>query len=762
MLGSVLLLVVVCRSECALLHDTSTLELVQVIGAYNKVKRWSPRSEVGDDLLDDTIFNVLGGENVSKQMFNDIIIRAENLESHIDSEKEIPMRITASAAYYSALRTFIKNAPGMQRGTCGTWIEPKHLIAGQSDLFNYVMDASNQDKPVAKLIEKYVKGFKTKRELRHKLRKIGEEIRVEFALNEVHEVREEYLKLKWFDNPAEECESEKPDLKALVALQIELIDNTSHNDECHPTTLNTMESFKSALISIGEALSDYELLNALFTKAEIQRITEQYGSLKKVSKNALGILSLAAVRDIITEEMGVKECNLTNYWSDAVPACSCRLQYRVSRFQNSLQRIRKIIPPQLSQCNASWNDFRLDTRDTGLLVYFKQNKEYLMNEVNQIQGIDAIFEIFSGKTEFYYRKPYTGIPYADVPVKHGLWWLATFFFRYETCQQFISVQKLGHLLEMYSSIYYWMDFIVLDRCGLLPTITVDDSVIMANERNSMILYDMYRTFYYEDLVITLELADPSTVTENGYELVLWILFQSLTNTQLSLDPKDHEQALKTFLEFSVQGIQNENLEGDMIVKQLHLFNTCASCDVLSNIKATIDIIYIKLMNYDDGRLLPFSFEKEVYVKARSDVTERDRSVLSNCLDSVEEQFELYKESSRAVFTSNLMNDPAALNTYMSFVGFEGISWTPQKVLQAVNQVTDSSQFSNSVTMRLYKSGKCFQLTEEDLNMPIAYRNLKVIKIYLYFSCQPSHQYFIITHYCFQLFSETEQLSLLER
>lgn len=693
--------------ECDNLYIQSQEELeinkvkVQLIGAYNQVLRWRRYSEDIDWFPDMSIVQFIGGDyHLLDTHLTDITEMAGELEFYLDTIDEVPMKYKASARYYSFLSDKLsKYLPEERRETCASWFSSVKLVSDKNNLFDYVNEPSNKQKPAGKLISKYFKNSKNERQFQKKLGDVIEKGKLAGILKEVFDMGREYLNSSFVEDPEGICASGLTDFIVLFELEDKLQDKlTDRDNDCPQGMLNAEMnmSFASALKNLDELLVDGELVNYVLAEADANKILTQYKYLKRVSQNPLSLLSLASVRDMVTGILSVGECN----------KCNCKMVNKVHKLKKSLQRIRNILPSRGGQCIDSWKEVVTDaTSEFTAIEKLRQSKDSLLSIIEHIQGIDDVFEIFSTNLESYFRKPYIGIQYTDMPTKHGLWWLATHLMSYKSCQEFTQVQIIRALLEKYSVAYYTVDINAFNQCKLLPTVDTEDSVIMADQMKAMKLYDMYRKFNFEDLSKALNYGNRiRSVTENAYELTLWLTFNTLAKKELSLDPDDYETEIQTFMEFSVLGEQNKRIEMDTFGQTHTLMEKCGSCEIYYIQKTITELTMNQLMNYDDGRIYPISYEKDIFTKQFSQIIERDHDALSQCQDSINDQLDLYKESTHAVLSSNMMKDHDVFQKYLTYVGMTGMKLTPQMIIKGLDHITDISKFYSSVAMRLERRG----------------------------------------------------------
>ena len=679
-----------CINQTVNEHEVNNGKL-QIIGAYNQVVRWRRESENSDILPDITIVHALGGNyDLIKPLLSNITAKQEELRLYIESADDIPMWVKASTAYYSLLKAIMSTNSEVEigMGTCGSFITSQAVFSDEHSILNYVKDPSNSKKPAGKLFKEYLKNFKNEQQFEKNMKILVKKNKVNDALDGVHMLSQIYLKSNWTGNEESMCESDLSDFKALIALDESLQENLSEDDVCNPRLLITNISLESALNHLDEALADNILMNSVFVDSEATLITEQYDLLKKVSQNSLALLSMRNVRDMIIGNTEVRLCE----------NCNCKMQYKILKFQNSIQQIRNILPSYGSLCKESWDNIEDDLNN---IESMQIHKEYLEKHISQIQGIDDVFEIFSTSMIIYQQKAFVGVPFKDLPVKLGIWLVATHLFSYDTCQQFRDVQILNLLLEQYSKTYYMLDFNSLKKCGLLPSTDTEDSIITPILLLRMILYDMFRKYNFEDLVLKLKTTGGSSTTYNEYESVLYRYFYSLMDEELSVEPhqfKDYVDSFPYYWPASEQLFWEDN----NVFYTTHFLEACANCELLYTHKATIEHQRVQFMNYAEGRHCPLTYEQEIYATARQKYLARDESAFSECQDSVEIEFKYYLDSLEEVVLSDYMNTTVVFEAFKWTLGLDpSDDWTPQKLnIAIIYQINDVYKIYDNLNIRL--------------------------------------------------------------
>ena len=639
---------------------------VQIIGAYNQVARWRQAQDESDMLPGIAMTHVLGGEyHLLEQTIANITAKEEKLRSN--SAEDVSMRISSNAKFYSLLRASIMSAAPERRGTCGSWIDPKHLVPVLKNLFKYVRDTSNKKKPAGKLITKYLPRTEDKLHLMFDLSWIVDK-KAKKMLKEVQELITNYLNADLTGYAEEPCQSDLPDFKALIFLDERLKLNIFDDKQCIKRIVYQYISLETALKNLDEAIADEELLYAAFYSEHVHLITEQYDLVKRLTQNSLAMLSMSFIRDLIIRKVEIRFC----------ADCGCSLQNRIIKFQNSIDKIRSLLPSPGIQCEEIWDEMEVNG-EMSAGDYLRLYKVPLMHAVKKIQGIDDIFKIFSTRIDVYYRKPYIGIPFSDIPVKHGLWWLASLLLPFENCQQLKEVQIIRNLLEQYSTTYYQVDLISFEQCGLFPAVVTEDSVVLAGIRKSMKEYGVYRKFSFGQLS-ELEFTGSSN---NKYEDTLYYIFRGgLTSSELSLDPRDYKKYIKGII---LNWIANQgdflSCEITAAAHQSYLSEKCASCDIQFFIKAVLELTMNEIMNYAEGRIYPTSYEKEIYLEARREILEKETSAFSKCQESAQEDVQLYLENFWKIMLSNSMKNPDVSAAFLTSRGHNASKWDQESIVE---------------------------------------------------------------------------------
>ena len=660
---------------------------VNVIVAYNLLSRWRRNEDVDFLPAEATTVHVIGGDMDQLHMIFPHLTENQNkLKSKIDSEDGFPMLVNASLAYYSFVEDLFASftTSAKRRWTCGTWITIEELVPDLENLFAYVHDTSNNDSVTYKFLERQLQTFKNEAELNNNINSLKTMGKVAEALDEIRNMLMRFFTLTWFDKSNVNCEDKIPGIRALIALEGRLLE-AMPGDECHYRVLNSRRTFESALKHLDEVFADEELLHILIpVPTVVKTIRDQHARIKKITKNPLALFSLESFRDMLIGKIRLLPRTDVD----------CRMKDRVMDVKISMLEIWYVLPAKGSLCSESWKNVKVD-QDIMNPEHMKQYKSSLMKKINQIPGIDDVFEIFSTEMEHYFRKPYIGIPFSDMPVKHGLWWIASQLFDYDDCHQFTEVQILRQFLEQYSETFYNVHLNALDQCGLLPTIDTDDSFIMADNRQDMMYYDMARSFDYTELVVNVNwFFGDKTVTENGYERYLRKTFSKIMDRDLSVDHEDYKKReLKYRNEWMVFGeLKYYEIDGISYSQWDNL-----SCEFYHIVAGRIDYQLVKMMNFIEDRIYPSSYEQDIYEKAHRKLVERDQSALSECGD-VETTFEKYKNLNKDLLSLDMMQIPDIFSMYKTYMQVEGLEW--ENFIDQAN----ITYFKSMVDKRLEKSG----------------------------------------------------------
>ena len=676
-----------------------------ILSHYNEVIRWRRNSCI-DRLPDTATVHFLGGDiDQIYMLLPKITENIKDLKSEINYQGETPMWVAVSIRYYLLVQFIMKGfkVSWMREWTCGSLISPEELVPDQGNLFTYVNNPSNKDKKPTIFIKKYLKTFKNEEELKNNIDRLKKKGKVTEALSELREVVEYFFKLTWFGKHDVDCKENIPGIKALIAIEYRLLE-TLPDDKCFPRLLNENISLDSALKNVDEVFADEEILHAMYKDWAVELFREEYVGLRKITTNRLALLTLECVRSLVMDYV------LLDPW-DQCKNCDCRMLDRITEFRNSILRIEKIIPGYGMQCKESWLEAekklkktdkirkrteknRKKTPEQTLFEYLVENKSSLIEKIKQIPGIDGVFEIFSTEMEYYFRKPYIGIPFSDMPIKHASWLIASHLFDYDNCQQFIDVQILRQRLESYSDMFYYVDSSSLDQCGLLPTTDTEDSMIMTVSRQDIIQYDMARTYNYTE-ILAIQYRDWNMgFTENYYEFYLSAVF----DMDIELSADEIEKRVNYYLRnFELHG-DDKYLENNAI-SSFEWGNL--SCEFNYIIAAMKEYHMVKYMNFIEGRLYPFSYEKDILTKSRNKLAERDRAALSGCRD-VDTTFEAYKKLTKNVLSLDMMQDPDIFSMYTTYMEVEELDLKPTELEDLIEQA-NFTYFKSKVDERLQKS-----------------------------------------------------------
>lgn len=64
--------------------------------------------------------------------------------------------------------------------------------------------------------------------------------------------------------------------------------------------------------------------------------------------------------------------------------------------------------------------------------------------------------------------------------------------------------------------------------------------------------------------------------------------------------------------------------------------------------------HIRYLNYYEGRILPYQYEDDIYLKARAEAFDKEQLVDIGCNSTVDDQLESYIQSAKTVLGSNAM------------------------------------------------------------------------------------------------------------
>ena len=639
---------------------------IEVAGAYNNLVRWR-KNDVTDLLPDVIIIHIMGGDyQLLDPHFTEILETEEKLRTQIESTNEVPMRTQAASAFYSLVVKMITDFGYSitKGGTCGSWVDTEHLFPSLDNFFSYIEDSENKDKTAYIMIKTTLKKFGTEKGLKQSLNALKKMKKILTALDDTRKIKDEYLERTWTEEPAYVCKSDLVDFKALVALEDHILEHIPH-DDCNliSSTDKIDLTFEGALKILDISLEDEELINDVIHQSATQQTLDDYKVIKLLTKNPLALLSITTVRDIISGFLTVGKCE----------SCNCKRRHKALPLHHSVNRIRNIFPSAVNECKDNW-----------VTIIMRHNLFFFLID---IQGIETLFEAFAASGYMWYYKPYVGISYSEMPVKHGIWWTASHILPFDTCERFYYAQILRDLLEKVSrQLTYRIDRKAFDQCGILPSIETHDSLLMIEKKRNMIYYDMIRKFNPSDISIFFRLPR-SSETPFGYESALNLYFKYFRDEELSLDPEDNENMINTFTTY---WIEKESIWGLPAVYRSQantLRKSCPTCEFYSFFKAIFETYVIATMNYDEGRIHPFSFEQERYSEERSKVINQDTEALSGC-PSKRDNFITLVQSDRALLSSELMQKPDAFKLYLGYLyreeSFE--FFTPQSIVYQIDKL----------------------------------------------------------------------------
>ena len=630
-------------------------EVVDLIGAFNQYIRWNSKNNEGNLDQETILIHVIGGDfNLLEPIYQEIISKDNELRLQLDTTDDVPMRVASEADFYSQLRHIMDREIDVKRGTCGTWVHPEDLFANLTDLINYKEYMfHHQEREAVQLIQICLPSWVL--DNKHRTRIFFEDFvlsdYMSDALIEARFLRRKFLRKRWVHNAEDACAAGLVDFKALLALEKELLHYQPNifDDADRLCIANTLERdmaktlpLDTALINFNVSLSDSEMLRAIFNEKKVKSLEKQHKSrTMSISRSKLAVLSLSGVRFILTGYTSNYSCL----------KCTCNLQHRSDSFKDSVDRIQSKLLPHSRICKHNSVDYTnwLNDGYSDLEDFMVQQKQSLMKDIYRIEGIDNIFEVFNTRLKYYYRKPYTGIPFTHMPAKHALWWIASHFFHYEQCEQFNGVQILREYLERYSVIYYFADMVLLEQCGLLPFVKPLDSFIMANLKCEIIKFDKVRRFNFDEVcnkMLYSENGKLVAIDDNTYERILKRNFEYLRQKELPLDTKPNEKLVHEYVKYWLKG--NYEKLADEINEEMTSRNVlkCGTCEYHAYFKVIRDYDMLKAMNFADGRIFPFSYEQEIYFEARRSLMdiEESRSGLQDCNDSAAKEFEFYKSN----------------------------------------------------------------------------------------------------------------------
>ena len=640
---------------------------VKVAGAYNKLVRWRRNNDT--DLIPAVIItHLMGGDyHLLEPYYDEIHFQSQLLWG--ETENEVSMSRKAVGEFYQLVAEMVASNFDnylSRKYTCGAWINTENLFFGMDKLFNYMNDSENKDKTVYLLIKTVFKKFRTEKELEKSLVSLKKKKNITTALDDIRKLKDDYLERTWAGFPDYNCKKHLSDFKALVALENRILEYISYND-CNLKS-HTNFSFEAALVVLGRALADEEIINTINHTAT-QQASDEYRSIKLFTNNPLALLSITTVREIISGYRTLGLCTI----------CNCKLSHKFLQLIYSINSIKKIlISSEVNECIVNLNSYMNSTH------YETDYYGFL----HDIQGIDDILELFSPAMYPLHQKPYIGIPYSEMPAKHGLWWVALHYLHFDTCYQFFYALFLQTEMERKSQKYiYDVDKKAFDQCGILPTTDTYDSLVMMETKRNMVYYDMIRKVNISGIGNYFHLGK-SLSTPFGYESALHYYYDNFRDKELSLDPEAHQITIDIFTKSWIVLDRIMDIPYPLISQIEELDNNCGTCEFYSFIKSLREMYITAAMNYDEGRILPFPFEQEAYSAERKKVISQE--ALSRC-PSQKDNYITLIESNKVLYSSDLMQKREAFELYLGYQFSKEAqdNTTPQILVAQLDSVLES-------------------------------------------------------------------------
>ena len=660
---------------------------IQVAGAYNNLVRWR-RNDDTDSLPDIIIIHIMGGDyQLLDPHFTEILETEENLRIQIELTNEVPMRTQAAGAFYTLVVKMIKdfgNSRTIKIGTCGSWIATEDNFPILYNFFNYINESGNKYKKAYEMVEKELGSVGTEFELKSNLKTLAKKKKISFILDETRKLITEYLERTWTEDPDYVCKSDLLDLKALVALEDNILEYMPKED-CKPRSFTEQIdlSFESALKILNNEFADEVLMEAIFKKIDIKVLSDGFKFIKEITENPLGLLATYTVKDIIMNDIKIGACE----------NCNCKFRQKALHVINSMKRIKDILPDKVKKCKDNW--FNMDIKDN------------FLSYIEDIPGTDDIFETFSTKMYLWFLKPFIGIPFTEMPVKLALWWMLSYLLPLDTCDQFYDVQILRDYLEVYAlDTIYLEDLDAMDQCGMLPTINMDDSLAMVLMRQNMLVYEMLRKINYDDFGAIFGLSE-SSMTPIGYEGYLKIYFDAFRDKELSLNRIDHRSSVQKFAKMWDSSEMMVQLPGMMSRHADKANNMCGNCEMRAYQKGISQLELAAIMNHEEGVIYPLAYEKYTYTEERDKIIERDMEALSEC-PSEEINLITWVNSLLAILETDFMKKSGVFKKFKNYVGsveyFE--SGNVEITVKSIERLKslDMSIFVGKLEERLYESG----------------------------------------------------------
>ena len=630
---------------------------VQITGAYNEMVRWTEVSPT-NPMTDIIIIHIIGGDYHHLTYYWSDILEAEERYRKIVESTEIgvSMKMQSKAKFFSLVVTIVElfGNSETKTGTCSSWIYSDKRLPDQNKFLKYIENQENEFKTAYLVIKKYVNFDDTKLDSKIRLRAQTKKRKLTAALNETQQLIAEYLMRNWTGVADYVCKSDQLDFMALVAFEDHLLEYID-NDDCDLGQWKEIIdlSFVFALHILDKGISVHEeLINTVIeNSASTQSLSDQSKQTKVLTNNPLGLLAGDLVQNIISRNVIMKNCE----------NCNCKDQYLTLQLQQALERIRGILPPNIMECKHydDWHKMRA--------------KENIMGHIKDVPEIDVIFEVFSTTMHWSYAKPYIGIPFSEMPVKNALWWIASHMLTFEKCEQFYDVQHLRVLLEEEAfNLYYMPDRYALPHCGILPSVNVDDSLMMTSIRKEMYLYDTLRNAN-SDALSNIVGTPGVQVTPIRYEGLLGERFNAFRRRKLSLNPQNYNKLVEDlFMDIWMGDEFNSNMKNFVLLHEQRVntvLDSCNSCAMMYIIGAISQYDMISFMNYAEDRIYPFSYEQDRYQDSRNKTILRDKRALSRCPE-YETNLSNWFLTYSYVFTTRFMEIPGVWETYLSYMDLE--------------------------------------------------------------------------------------------
>ena len=700
---------------------------IEVIHLYNEMTRWTRESEEfgikGRLSPEAAVVYILGEDFHLLEQFlpemNEKYVKAMTIIQDSNQQGSGTNRGTyITAEFYSVIYITFQQSlkdPASRTGTCGSRLSPSHLQPNQTHLFSYVNATHSLTKPVGQFLQQYFKNIENEAHMDIDIGHLSEKEQIGEVLHQIHDLGTDYLETVWTDDPEKFCTFDLPDFQALLALEERMIENLSENDGCYTKIEESIKmSLDSALQYLDKALADEELLNVSFSQNPVhidaKALVETHKLFKKQTRSNLGLLAWQLVQQLLTSKITINSCD----------NCSCSLQGKISKFQKSIERIASVLPLNGKMCEKSWDSAWLYI-DRSLTEYMLQVKGILFNDIYTIEHIDYIYEVFSTRMPKYYQSPYAGVPYANMPIKHGLWWLASHFFSLDNCDQFTVIHQLRNLLETYANNYYYsLDNTFFPECGFFSVQDPVESVVMAELLGVMVNYDGLRKFDFYEAVKNLKLYGGNLEpTINTFQRYSAYLFRDIINEELPLDKEYYGTYVENFIKQNVIGNGQGSVDDVITGQKSILFKRCGTCEIIDFHKRINELTYMKFLNYAEGRIFPKQFEQKQYSAGKEVVLERDMHLFSElkCGLTSQEDFDRYKLSGERFWSSEYLEDPNVFSLYLETqnygidVGELTNTHTLQDLQEHFRNLTKMEQFVANASSRMDYFGKDIHIFE---------------------------------------------------